>query len=302
METAQTAVLFDIQRFCLQDGPGIRTTVFFKGCPLRCQWCHNPESLRIAPQLTYRAHKCAHCGACADVCPVNAQRFEGGAHRYVPESCIHCGRCAEVCCYGALELLGRRWSLAELLAAMQPDMPYFATGGGVTLSGGEPMMQAAFATAFAKAIKQCGVHVAVETCGYAPPEAFEAIAPYVDLFLFDFKATGEETHRLLTGVSQEPILANLHLLNALQKPITLRCPLVPDVNDSPVHLAAIAETVQRYPAIRALELLPYHRMGETKRVQLGQAMSLPDVQPPTDERKQIWLTTLARLGCEARLS
>lgn len=296
-----TAAVFDIQRFCLHDGPGIRTTVFFKGCPLRCLWCHNPESLSVKPQLTYRPHKCAHCGACANVCPTGAQRFENGRHALDMDLCVQCGKCVDVCCYGALELLGRRYTLEELLDAMRPDQPHFESGGGVTLTGGEPMMQAAFATAFAKALKERGIHVAVETCGQAKGEDFEAIAPYVDLFLFDYKATGPELHRELTGVDGVLVLQNLALLDRLKKPIILRCPLVPGVNDTDEHLEAIAGLVGRYPSIVGLELLPYHRMGETKRQQLGQAESLSGVQPPGEETKRRWMEKLQSLSCKPKL-
>jgi pyruvate formate lyase activating enzyme len=184
---------------------------------------------------------------------------------------------------------------------MRPDKPHFESGGGVTLSGGEPMMQAAFATAFAKALKARGIHVAVETCGYAKSADFEAIAPYVDLYLYDYKATGPELHRELTGVDGELILQNLAILDHLQKPMVLRCPLIPGVNDTDEHLEAIADIMRRYPSIMGLELLPYHRMGETKRQQLGQAESLPGVQPPGEDVKRRWMEKLQSLGCEPKL-
>jgi len=295
------ALLFDIQRFCLHDGPGIRTTVFFKGCPLRCQWCHNPESLSVTPQLISRAHKCAHCGACARVCPTGAQQFAGGVHTLNRALCRACGQCVDVCCYGALGMLGKRYTLTALLEAMQPDQPQFDRGGGVTLSGGEPMAQAAFAIAFARALRARGIHVAMETCGQGREADFRAIAPYVNLFLFDYKATGAETHRRLTGVDGALIRRNMEVLDALGCPMVLRCPLIPGVNDSDEHLTAIADTVRSHPSIVGLELLPYHRMGETKRLQLGQNEALPDIQPPTEADKRRWLNRLSALGCTPKL-
>lgn len=301
MASELSAVIFDIQRFCLHDGPGIRTTVFFKGCPLRCKWCHNPESLTQIQQLSYRAHKCVFCGACAGVCVAGVHCFEHGAHSVGFAKCGQCGNCVQVCCYGALELLGSRKTLTELIASVMIDKPYFEGGGGVTLSGGEPMMQPIFAVAFTQKLHKQGVHVAMETCGYAPESVFEEIEPYIDLFLFDYKATGEKKHAELTGVDNRRILSNLEMLNKAGKQIILRCPIIPELNDTEEHFRRIADISKQFAAITGVEILPYHNMGETKRLQIGTKASLLKISPATDSDKRSWLETLHKFGCTASL-
>lgn len=293
--------VYDIQRLCVQDGPGIRTTVFLKGCPLRCQWCHNPESLSAAPQFIVRGHKCALCGACVAACPNGVHRIEEGAHLTDFEKCTQCGECLKVCCYDALELAGRRMTTGEVADSVEVDRPYFAHGGGATLSGGEPLAQPQFATALARELAERGISVCLETCGHAPAQVVEGIAPHIDLFLYDYKATDSDTHKWLTGVSNERILENLALLDRLGRPVILRCPFVHGMNDSEAHLRGIAETAAKYSCIREVQLLPYHRIGETKRMQMGQQPSLPGVELPSPEVRRGWVDALAALGCEAKL-
>ena len=293
-------IIFDIQRLCVQDGPGIRTTVFFKGCPLSCLWCHNPESISTGPQLIFRAHKCMGCGACCGVCPSGAQRFDG-SRRIDFDLCRLCRRCCAVCCYDALEILGKSMTVSQVLQSVQVDRPYFGATGGVTLSGGEPMAQFPFALALAGQLKVEGFHVAMETCGFASKAHFRQIAPFVDLFLFDYKATGVGEYLRLTGVGQAAILENLHLLGALGKEIILRCPMIPGCNDSRQHFEAIAELSRSVAGIREVHILPYHRVGETKRRQLGKAEVLPDITPPDAALRVQWLRTLRELGCEGKI-
>jgi pyruvate formate lyase activating enzyme len=189
----------------------------------------------------------------------------------------------------------------EVVKAVELDRPYFADGGGATLSGGEPMAQADFATELARRLCDCGISVAMETCGFAAPEQFQRIAPYIDLFLFDYKATGSVLHKELTGVEPDVILRNLRLVNDMDKRIILRCPMIPGVNDSDAHLEAIADLANRLANIIEVHILPYHRIGEGKRVQLGEAPSLGGVEPPGAEVRRAWIETLRKLGCDAKL-
>ena len=214
--------------------------------------------------------------------------------------CIACGACIQVCCYDALELLGRTMTVQQTVDAVELDRPYFRSGGGVTLSGGEPMAQPEFAIALAKALHERGISVAMETCGFARSEYYEALAPYVDLFLYDDKADGRR-HRQLTGVEKGLIRQNLFLLDRLGKEIVLRCPMIPGVNDSEEHLMEIADISKCLRNLREVHVLPYHRIGETKRLQLGQLPSLKDVEVPDEATRRRWIQRLARLGCEARL-
>jgi glycyl-radical enzyme activating protein len=300
MDNSISGTIFDIQRFCLHDGPGIRTLIFFKGCPLRCIWCHNPESLCREKEFIYRAHKCVGCRACELVCDKGVHSFNGYKHLVDYKKCDKCGKCVEACCYEAVSILGYKVSIQEIMDSIRTDIPYYKTDGGVTLSGGEPMFQPDFAIALAMAIKSEGINLSMETCGYASSEQFEKIAPYIDLFLYDYKATDDAMHKEFTGVSNKLIIKNLDLLNSLGKKIVLRCPLIPNVNDSTEHLKGIAKMARLYPMIQKVEILPYHRMGETKRIQMGAAESLPEVGPATEVQKQKWLNQLKAFGCEAK--
>ena len=237
-----TGILFDIQRFGLHDGPGIRTVVFFKGCPLRCQWCHNPESQSRQAQIRFRAELCTLCAACAEVCPHQAHLISEGGHIYDRSLCDACGRCTAECLYEALQLSGRAYTVDEVMADVRRDLSYYAaSGGGLTLTGGEPLAQADFCVELLARAKSEGIHTCVETSGCAPRGVIERILPYVDLFLYDFKASGDGEPRRLTGTPEELTLANLALIIERGVPLWLRCPLVQGVNDTPDHLRRIAQ-------------------------------------------------------------
>lgn len=264
------AIVFDIQKFSLHDGPGIRTTVFLKGCPLRCLWCHNPESWTARPELLYSPGKCTRCGKCAAVCPNRAHSFEAGRHVFARNLCLACGKCADVCPTGALELCGQYRTIEDVLAAVLADRPFYQnSGGGMTLSGGEPMAQFAFTEALLRAASANGIHTALETCGVAPWQEFQKILPFTDLFLFDIKSLDAEKHLQFTGVPLAPVRRTLDSLAAAGVKIILRCPLIPGMNDSQPELAGIGELAENLPAVSEVQVEPYHPLGQSKALRLG---------------------------------
>lgn len=268
--TETTAMIFNIQRFSVDDGPGIRTTVFFKGCPLRCIWCHNPESHRREPELMYNAQKCISCGACAAVCEHGGHSFDGErAHIVDRTDCISCGACAGMCPTKAVEMAGREETVENILKEVLSDKIFYdQSGGGMTVSGGEPLYQPTAVIALCKAAKDAGLHVAMETCGFASESVVRAAAEWVDLFLFDYKAPAD-VHEELTGVPQKPILDTLVLLSKLGKQVILRCPIIPGCNDSDGHFADIVALAKQYDNITEVHLEPYHPLGISKCEQLG---------------------------------
>lgn len=267
-----TGIIFNIQPFSVADGPGIRTTVFFKGCNLRCRWCHNPESWQIFPEIQFLPEKCVGCGACFHLCPKGAHTVEGGVRRFDRSRCIACGVCADNCCAGALKLTGQRMNSAEVMERLKEDVPYFtSSGGGVTFSGGECMLQTEFLKELLQCCKGLSIQTAVDTAGNVPWEAFESILPYTDLFLYDVKAVDEDLHRSLTGVSNRRILENLQMLCERRAHIIVRVPCVPGGNWN--DMDRIASFLSGLP-VEQVELLAYHRLGEGKRRSLGMR---PDV-------------------------
>lgn len=279
------APVFDIKRFAVHDGDGIRTTVFFSGCPLRCVWCHNPEGLEPHARLAYFAHKCTHCGACTAACPTGAQKSTADGHRFLRTSCTLCRACVDVCPSGALRVYGRAMTVEELLPLLLEDRAFYETsGGGVTLSGGECLLYPDFCADLLRALKAEGIHTAVDTCGAVPWSYFERVLPYTDVFLYDVKAVDEEVHRRCTGASNRQILENLQRLASLNLPVEIRVPFVPAWNDT--EMDAIAALLSPMKNLRRVRVLAYHSYAADKYDALGLCNTLPTVLPTEDELAQ----------------
>jgi len=274
-----TGLIFDLRRFSIHDGPGIRTTVFLKGCPLDCWWCHNPESRSPERELFFRAQRCIRCGACADACP------EGALAREDPGLCRACGTCAEACYAGAREMVGKEMTVTEIMEEVLKDRPFYEeSGGGVTASGGEPLMQAEFLLELFQACKREGLHTALDTNGYAPWEKIESLLTCVDLFLYDLKLMDEERHRQFTGASNRLILENLKRLSGRGASLHLRIPVIPEVNDDEENLCSTAALARTLPGVKRVNLLPYHQTALAKYENLGQSYRLPETRNPSEER------------------
>lgn len=277
-----SGTIFDIKHFAVHDGPGIRTTVFFKGCPLRCVWCHNPESLSKNTQLGYVSQNCTACKRCASVCPTGAHTVENGTHAFSREKCIKCGKCAEVCYGKNLTLYGREATVEEIISDVLVDEDFYeSSGGGITLSGGECLIQADFCEELLKAAKEKKLHTAVDTSGFAPRESLEKVVPYTDLFLYDVKAFDEEVHKRCTGVSNKIILDNLIYLDGIGAQIEIRIPLVPEYNTTEIE--KIGGFLKDLKSVLGVRILPYHNYALTKYESLGMENTLPEKVPTENE-------------------
>lgn len=293
-EKAIQGNIFDINRFALYDGPGIRTTVFLKGCPLHCAWCHNPESISSAPELLFVEDRCIGCRECLKVCPSGAHEFNNGRHTINRALCQNCGACVKVCLTGALKRAGRRVTVQEVLEVVIRDEPFYeSSDGGITLSGGEPLMQPEFALALLRQMKKQSLHTALDTSGYASWKSVEQLLPFTDLVLYDLKHMDSEQHRRITGVSNRRILNNLFLLDQAKKPLWIRLPLVPGYNDEEVNYHALGSFLSKLNHIERIEILPYHRFAQSKYVQMGIEYPLRKVPVPeqalVESRRQILL-------------
>lgn len=279
------ATVFEIKRFAVHDGDGIRTTVFLKGCPLKCVWCHNPEGISGKPQLAYYAHKCIGCGACATVCPTGAHRFTDAGHIFDHTKCTACGNCVENCFSDALILYGKEMTVEQLLPVLLEDREFFEnSGGGVTISGGECLVQADFCAELLKALKKEGIHTAVDTCGFVSRDALDQVIPYTDTFLYDLKAYDEDVHIRCTGHSNTRILENLQYLHSVGKKAEIRIPFVPGWNDN--QMEKIAAFIKPLSNITGVRVLPYHNYAGSKYHALNMRCELPENLPAQEALTQ----------------
>ena len=272
--------VLDIQRLCVHDGPGIRTTLFLKGCPLHCRWCHNPESISPEPEIGFSKRKCIACAKCAEACPAGAHLFPDGTHLLNRELCTVCGDCVEACLPGVLEYHGRGIPAEEAAAAVREDRTFYAqSGGGCTISGGEPLWQAEFCAEVFGLLRNEGIHCAIDTSGAVEWGSLEAVLPCTDMFLYDVKHTDDWLHREHTGSSCQPILDNLRRLSECGVPIEIRIPTIPGFNADERSMAAIGTLLAGLPNIVGVRLLPYH-LARSKYERIGRPDTMPHVPPP----------------------
>jgi len=287
-------IVFDIQRCCYNDGPGLRTTVFLKGCQLRCAWCHNPESFRKAPQLRFFSRKCVACGRCVDVCPQKVHSIRDGGHQLDFSRCTACGECLKSCPAGALEILGKEMTAQEVMATVLRDRAYYdMSGGGVTFSGGEPTFQPEFLLELLKLSKEAGLHACLETNGYIPKSILEPLTGLVDLFLLDYKITDPSALQSYTGASGDLWNCTLEKLQKADKAVILRLPVIPGVNDTEDHFREAARLKQTHSCIREVQIMAYHSIGADKWEQLGYDYRFSGLPGATAEQKKLWEEQLA---------
>jgi pyruvate formate lyase activating enzyme len=278
--------IFDIMRYAIHDGPGVRTTIFLKGCPLRCWWCHNPEGISSANDLAYFDYKCIDCKTCVNVCPARAITFEGNKYGINRTACTMCGVCAEACPTGALRIIGRQISVEELMKEIERDtILYDSSGGGVTFSGGEPLFQPSFLKEAIKECKNRKIHVALDTSGYASPKIFESIAKHVDLFLYDLKLLDYKEHERYIGVSNKLILENLTALvkKGRGKDVIIRVPVILNITDTAENIRKLLEFVQLLKGVEEVDLLPFHDVSE-KYMRIGKKYLMPVHNASPEER------------------
>jgi pyruvate formate lyase activating enzyme len=300
---AKLGYIFDIQRFSINDGPGIRTTVFFKGCPLRCIWCSNPESQETLPQLLYFESLCTRCYRCVEVCPTGAtKRSSDGSIEIDRGLCQACGSCVEACPAEARAISGRTMSVDEVMEIVRKDELFYRnSGGGVTASGGEPTYQPDFLIELFRQCQRYGFHTTLDTCGYVKWKIMKGILDHTDLVYYDLKHMDTEKHREFTGVGNELILGNAKRISQSGTPIVMRIPLIPGYNDSAENIRATAEFVSGLNVVR-VDIVPFHQLGSNKYQRLGRIYQLTEVKPYQEEEIQAFKDTFESYGLEVSIA
>lgn len=302
MNTENTAIIFDIKRYAIHDGPGIRTTIFLKGCPLKCLWCQNPESWAPAPELGFRTSRCIRCGLCQDACKYHAISLIDNTYITDPAKCATCGACVDACPAAAREMIGKPFTANDLMKEIEKDLIFFdQSGGGVTFSGGEPLMHADFLLAILKLCRHKEIHTCIDTTCYAPTDILEKIAASADMFLCDLKHMQTSIHQRFTGLGNEIILKNISCLSTLDKPIIIRVPIIPGFNDDQENIEATGRYVVSLKGVTRIGLLPYNPGGREKSARLLQNYDLMDAKPPSPEQMEKIAQILRNQGLNVKI-
>ena len=294
--------VFDIKRYAIHDGPGIRTTVFFKGCPLQCRWCHNPESSKPDPEPALRRARCIRCGRCVEVCPNGAISLLENGPVTDAGKCELCGQCVDACVAGAREIIGRAMTVDEVMDEVEKDVIFYdESGGGVTFSGGEPLMQPDFLLGLLDQCRSRRIHSAVDTSCYAEPEIVESVGEKADLFLCDLKHMDSSVHERFAGAGNRLILQNVELLSKMGKEIVIRIPIVPGFNDERENIEAAAEFAASLQGVSRVDILPYNRGGQEKSARLTDGVEPMQAQTPSRDQMNSIAENLGKYGFEVKI-